>query len=233
MYNQLTNSIRGDAPSIQQNFEGAIEGSQERGQQAQSQIQEAARAAAANNAENLKALGLGEAAENIISRGADVNTKAAGDVADVAARTQIATDQLGQHQAASVAHNTNLAGASGLEGNLQRARIGSELSNLLAQYDVQEQEANRQAQQSFLSQILGLGQALSGDAWQRQGYMDDMQKWLYEQEQAAAAARNRPGLGDANSFLNQILTQNPDLKGPEDSQQYVAMLNSLLKSLRG
>ena len=211
MYNQLANSMRDDGAGIQKNFQGAIDDTAARSAETQQAIQGASDSADARNMEVLRNLGIEDAQAGIIQGGRDLNTQAAGNVAEAAARGQIAGDALTQNQQAAGAHNANLVGAAGLEGNLQRARVQSELSSLLAQYDMQEQEANRQAQQQSLSQSMGLANALYEDAWRQQGYNDDMTRWLYEQQQAA----NQPAPVDPGqmglNFIAQLQQRFPDL----------------------
>lgn len=211
MYNQLANSMRDDGTGIQKNFQGAIDDTAARSAETQQAIQGASDSADARNMEVLRNLGIEDAQAGIIQGGRDLNTQAAGNVAEAAARGQIAGDALTQNQQAAGAHNANLVGAAGLEGNLQRARVQSELSSLLAQYDMQEQEANRQAQQQSLSQSMGLANALYEDAWRQQGYNDDMTRWLYEQQQAA----NQPAPVDPGqmglNFIAQLQQRFPDL----------------------
>src|SRR5690606_28803010 len=60
MYNQLANSIRADAPTIQANFQEGIDSSAGRAAETQQTIQSSSDAAAAKNLETLQALGLGE-----------------------------------------------------------------------------------------------------------------------------------------------------------------------------
>lgn len=208
MYNQLTNSIRDDGAGIKQNFQGAIDDTAARSADTQQAIQGASNAADNRNQEVLRNLGIEQAQGNIIAGGRDLNSQTADAVSDAAARGQISGDALAQNQQAALTHNTNLAGAAGLEGNLQRARVQSELSSLLAQYDMQEQEANRQAQQQSQSQNMGLANALYEDAWRQRGYNDDVSKWLYEQQNQPQPV-DRAGLG--LNFVTQLQQQFPDL----------------------
>lgn len=230
MYNQLANSIRADAPTIRANYQQSIDASEGRAADTQQAIQSSSDAAAAKNLETLQALGLGEAAGNIVAQGQDLNTATSRAVADSAARQQIVGDQLGQRQQTSLDYNTNIAGVAGLEGAEQRNRIQHELARLLAQYDVAEQQANQNARQSFLSQQLGLAQALTGDAWQRQGYQDDLMRWLYEQ-QAAAAANQAPAVNqNVIDMINQLLSREENPMSLDDVFKYsqsAKNLNSL------
>lgn len=216
MYNQLANSIREDAGAIQQNFGNAIQSNTERTAGTQADIQAASDAAMARNMQQLEALGIGEAAGQIVAQGRDLNTQTAGDLAATAQRGQIAGDRLGAGQAASVAHNQNLAGVAGLEGAEQQGRIGRELGQLLAQYDMAEQEANQQIamqnaqgrqaaqdrQSSNFGQVLNLAQALIGDDWQRQTYADDLSRFMMEQQGQQAPQFNQQAMDFLFSLMN-------------------------------
>lgn len=220
MYEQLQNSMRQDGATTQQNFQGAIDDTAQRSAAAQQQIQAASNAADDRNAQVLANLGIEQAQGNIVQEGRDLNTQTADAVADAAARGQIAGDALQQNQQSAGALNTSLVGAAGLEGNLQRARVQSELASLLAQYDMQEQEANRQAQQQSFTQAMGLANAQYEDAWRQRGYEDDMSKWLFEQQQAAMTPSRPDPMQMSMNFIGQLQQQYPDL----DMEQLVKLL---------
>lgn len=230
MYDQLQGSIRDDGASIQENYGGAIDQNAARSEQTQQQIQGAGNAAADRNVQALQSLGIGEAAGNIVAEGRDLNTQVAGSVQDAAARGQISGDALQQNQQSSGAHNTNLVGAAGLEGNLQRARVQSELGSLLAQYDMEEQSANQQIdaqnaqmQQSRQSSGLGLAQALYGSAWDQQKYTDELAQMQYEMQ----AQANQPNKATQSmQFLQQLLSQYPDMDMDQISQLMGALGSS-------
>lgn len=205
MYNQLANSIRDDGQTVQQSYQGAIDDTAARSAATQQQIQGASNVADDRNQQVLANLGIEQAEANAIAQGRDLNTQTAGAVADAAARGQIATDRLTTGQQAAAEHNTNLAGAAGLEGNLQRARVQSELASLLAQYDMQEQEANRQAQQQALSQSMGLANALYEDAWRQRGYDDDVSRWLYEQQRGSLTPERIDPMQYGMNFVGQLM----------------------------
>lgn len=211
MYNQLQNSMRDDGKQLQGTFQGAIDDTAARGADTQQQIQAASNAADDRNLEVLRNLGIEEAQGNIVNEGRDLNTQTADAVADAAARSQISGDALQRNQTSAATHNTNLVGAAGLEGNLQRARIQSELSSLLAQYDMQEQEANRQNQQQSFAQSMGLANSMYEDAWRKQGYNDDMTKWLWEQQQAAMQPGRTDPMQYSMNFISQLQQRFPDL----------------------
>lgn len=205
MYNQLANSIRDDGATIRENYRGAIDDTAARSATTQQQIQGASNVADDRNQQVLANLGIELAAANQIAQGRDLNTQTADAVADAAARGQIAADRLTTGMESAATHNTNLAGAAGLEGNLQRARVQSELAALLAQYDMQEQEANRQAQQQALSQSMGLANALYEDAWRQRGYEDDVTRWLYEQQQGAMQPQRTDPMQYSMNFISQLM----------------------------
>lgn len=211
MYNQLAGSLRNDAKEAGTRYQGAIDQTADRTADTQQSIQMASNVADDRNAEVLRNLGIEAAQGNIVQGGRDLNTQTAGNVADAAARGQIAGDALQRNQQSSVDYSNGIAGAAGLEGNLQQARVQSELSNLLAQYDMQEQEANRQAQQQSLSQSMGLAGSLYDDAWRKQGYNDDMSKWLYEQQQAQNQPQRTDPMQYSMNFISQLM-QNPEFQ---------------------
>lgn len=220
MYEQLQNSMRQDGATTQQNFQGAIDDTAQRSAAAQQQIQAASNTADDRNAQVLANLGIEEAQGNIVQGGRDLNSQTADAVADAAARGQISGDALQQNQQSAGALNASLVGAAGLEGNLQRARVQSELASLLAQYDMQEQEANRQAQQQSFTQAMGLANAQYEDAWRQRGYEDDMGKWLFEQQQAAMQPSRPDPMQMSMNFIGQLQKQYPEL----DTEQLVKLL---------
>ena len=215
MYGQLQNRMRDDNTALQSTYQGAIDDSAARNAAAQQQIQAASNAADDRNAQVLANLGIEQAQGNIVNEGRDLNTQTANAVADAAARGQISGDALSRNQQSAAQAGNSLVGAVGLEGNLQRARVQNELSQLLAQYDMQEQEANRQAQQQSFAQAMGLANAAYDDAWRRQGYQDDMTKFLMQQ----SAQRTDPMQYSMN-FIGQLQQAYPDL----DMDQIIKLL---------
>lgn len=227
MYNQLQGSIRDDGTTLQGSYQGAIDDTAERAAQAQAQTQQAGDAAQARNTQQLQALGIGEAAGNIVEQGRDLNTDVAAAVQDAASRGQIAGDALQQNQQSAVQHNTNLVGAAGLEGNLQRARVQSELGSLLAQYDMQEQQANQEVDQfnasqanNGLSQAMSLAEALTGNQWQQRSYQDELDQMLYERQMQGAQPNKA---NQSLQFLQQLMQQQPDM----DMESITQLLSAL------
>lgn len=219
MYNQLQGAMRQDGAGLQQSYQGAIDQNAQRTDQTEASIQGASDAAAARNLQQLQALGIGEAAGNIVAEGRDLNSDTARAVQDASARGQISGNNLSQNQQSAAQHNTNLVGAAGLEGNLQRARVQSELSSLLAQYDMQEEQGReearqraQQAQQSALSQAMGLAGAITDDQWQARSYEDELARLKYEQEQAGIPQPNK--ISQSMDFLKQLMSS-PQFKGQD------------------
>lgn len=209
MYNQLQKSMRQDGTELQGAYQTGIDDTAARAAQSQQSIQGAGDAANERNMQQLQALGIGEAAGNIVGEGRDLNTQLAAAVQDAAARGQISGDALQANQASAQQANTSLVGAAGLEGNLQRARVQSELGSLLSQYDMEEQKANQQidAQNAQMRQSrqgagLNLAQALYGSAWDQQKYRDDLSREQYEM----MSQMNQPNkLSQSMNFLQQLM----------------------------
>tara|TARA_R110002020_G_scaffold404912_1_gene614987 strand:+ start:25352 stop:26641 length:1290 start_codon:yes stop_codon:yes gene_type:complete len=169
MYRQLRGSVDADAAVLGSAYQEAQDSTAQNTVAAQEQTQGAADSANARNSEVLANLGIQQAQGNIIQEGRDLNTQAAAQVGDLAARGQSAGNRLVTNKASALQHNTNVGNAAGLEGNLQRASNQAKLQALLGEIDMQEQQENSAAQQNFLSQSLGLAQNM-------QGRDDDLQR---------------------------------------------------------
>lgn len=227
MYNQLQNSMRQDGTAIQGNYQEAVDQNAQRTTEAAQSVQGASDAAAERNLQQLQALGIGEAAGNIVAQGQDLNSDTARAVQDTQARGQLSGNNLVENQQSAGAHNANLVGAAGLEGNLQRARVQSELSSLLAQYDMEEQQARQQAQQSSLSQAMGLAGALTDNQWQTQTYQDDLARAQYEAQQDQLGALQPNKLSQSMSFLQSLM------QSPQFQDQDIESLLPYIQALGG
>lgn len=201
MYRQLQSEMQGGNERLDQSYAENQAGQAERGAAAQQQIQNASNVADERNAQIAENLGQGEAVARIIAEGRDLNTDTARAVQDAAARQQIGAEQLTQNRQSADEYGTRLVGAAGMEGVEQRDRIQSELASLLAQYDMQEQQANQQlqaqqqqAQQQSLSNVMGLANSMYQDSWKQREYQDELSRFLFEQ-QSAAAPQDRFQLG--------------------------------------
>lgn len=198
MYRQLRGSIDADAPKIQEAYQTAIDSGRQNTTDAQAQIQAATDAANSRNNEVLANLGIQEAAGNSIQEGTDLNSQAARQISDMAARGQASGDRLVSNQATALQHNTNIGNAAGLEGNLQRASNQARLQALLAEIDMQEQQENASAQQNAFSQQLGLANQLLDFDRYNQERQDNLQM------SAAELAAKQQSQYDPNAFWQYI-----------------------------
>lgn len=200
MYRQLRGSIEADAPVIQKAYQTAIDATANTSANAQAQTQAATDAANARNDQILANLGIQQAQGNIIQQGRDLSTQTAQQIADQASRGQAAGDRLISNQATALAHNTNVGNAAGLEGNLQRASNQAKLNALLAQIDMQEQQANKSAGSDNFSKQLNLANSLL----EMDRYNQEQQNSL---QQSAAKLANDRYVADLQAQSKQL----PDL----------------------
>lgn len=223
MYDHLQNQVRtDDAQAIQDNFQQARGDVAADTQNAAGIMQDASASANSQNAETLKALGLDQAAADIIDKGQDANSAVAQDVADSAALGQSAQSALAEKQQASLDANTQMAGVYGLQGAEARDQLRYQLADLLAGYDMDEQSAQfqvdqenssraNQAQQNSMSQMMGLAGQLNNDAWKSREYSDSLAQSLMEnrssqmQSQQERAAQQQ-SQQQAYQMLEQLLT---------------------------
>lgn len=222
MYDHLQNQVRtDDAQAIQDNFQQARGDVAADTQNAAGIMQDASASANSQNAETLKALGLDQAAADIIDKGQDANSAVAQDVADSAALGQSAQSALAEKQQASLDANTQMAGVYGLQGAEARDQLRYQLADLLAGYDMDEQSAQfqvdqenssraNQAQQNSMSQMMGLAGQLNNDAWKSREYSDSLAQTLMEnrssqmQSQQERAAQQQ-SQQQAYQMLEQLL----------------------------
>lgn len=251
MYNALQNSVRtDDAKAIQQNFEQNRDAVKASTDDTVAQLQQAAAAANDANRDNLAALGLGDAAARIIEQGQDANTRASQNVADALARGQASQDAVSRKQQASGDYNTQMAGAYGLQGAETRDNIQSQLSSLLANYAMAEQQARAQAQQQNASLkqneqnvLMSLANQVLGNQWNTVKYNDSLSQQQYQnamdqytaqqealqaQQQAAQDQANRQQALDTISRLTGINGQSSQLS-LDDALKYVNGLSGLKK----
>lgn len=219
MYAALTNDVRTkDAQAIKQNFADNLSDVKGSTKDAVSMIQDASRSADQANMENLAALGLGDAAARIVESGRDVNSDTAQNVANAVAQGQSAENAVNRKEQASSDYNTQMAGAYGLQGAEARDALKMQLAQVLAGYDMDEQQArlaatsqNQQRQAQAQSQMYQLAQQILGNNWQQVQYNDSlsqaqaqmMQQAAQAQQEAAAKAEQAQ---QVQSFLQQMLT---------------------------
>lgn len=222
MYRQLRGSIDADAPVLQQAYQTAIDSTAKNATDAQAQTQAATDAANARNNEVLANLGIQQAQGNIIQNGTDLNTQTAQRMADQATKGQAAGDRLVSNQATALQHNTNIGNAAGLEGNLQRAANQAKLQSLLAEIDMQEQQANQSAGSNALSQKMSLANSL----WNFDRYNQEREDGI-QQSVAELAAKGQQSLPDLGTYLQELGINPEDIA--KDPSKYGSLLSALTK----
>lgn len=223
MYKQLTNSSKvADNKASKQSFDQAKADTKAIGNAAVNQINEAAGAASDRNAEVLKNLGLGDALVNQVKQGTDANSAAAANAATAAANSQTAQQAVAQKAQASQDYNTQMGDAYSLQGGEQVGALKQQLASLLANYDIQEQQARLSAQdknaslaQNEQNTKMSLAQALLGNDWNQLKYNDSLaaaQAAALQSQQNAANqnAYNAQQSTQANDFLKQWVADNPN-----------------------
>lgn len=226
MYGALSNDFSGAGAGIAQNYDQGAAQQAAQAQAAQQQIQQASDAANATNQQNLAALGIQQANVNTQDSGQSLADQTAAAIADSAARAQTAQAQMTGDKQASLKSNTDTAQAAQLAGSEEQNRVQDELSKLLAQYALSEQQANTQidqqnaagvqnASQNRASFISGQANNLLSNAWQTQQYKDQMAQQQYnmllaQQAQAAQAQQQQSNADQANAFLQQLLSSKGD-----------------------
>lgn len=226
MYRQLRGSIDADAPKLQEAYQGALDSTRQNAADAQSQTQAATDSANSRNAQVLANLGIQQAQGNIVQQGNDLNTQTAQRMADQATKGQAASDRLVSNQATALQHNTNVGNAAGLEGNLQRSSNGARLQALLAELDMQEQQANQSAAaqnaslgRSDLGRQLDLAQWMVGNNTDEQRYQDSLQQQAAEQ-----AAQGQQTLPDLDQFLQALAARGIEI--PEDPRDLASLMDA-------
>lgn len=248
MYNALTNNVRTkDASDIKQNFADALSSVKDSAQRAATGTTQAAQAAQANNIDVLKRLGQEEAAARIIEQGRDLNTAAAQQVGTINQRGQAAEDAVARKQQASLDYNTGMAGAYGLQGANARDALKQQLASLLANYDMQEQQARASAQAQNASRasqaqsvLMSLANNVLGNDWNTIKYNDSLsqQKLQAAQQQAAAQQAAQQQAANQQAAMQWLLQlTNPQDKGGmglsvDDAAKYSNIYNSYFKTLK-
>ena len=216
MYNQLQNSIRGEAAGLNTAYDTGVANTNAATEFANTQNLESKAAMNAMTGQQAQALGIQEAVANDIGQGNLSAQDAMARTADTSARGQLATNQLESNRVGALDFNNDLVGAAGLAGAQQRSARLNELNRLLAGYDVSEQEANAAADNDLLQQTLGLAQYMHGndtDIWK---YRNDMERYAMaegnEMTRFLAELGAGPG-GGTNAYkvmpmpLNQAMKQ--------------------------
>lgn len=223
MYRQLQGSYAADAPGIAKSYDEASAGVNKNSDQAVANINSAYNAARADQTAQLKELGIEEAAKGINERGESSTEDQAAAVSNLEQNRGAVANQLGTNKQSALDYNTEIKGAAGLEGNLQRAANQSRLQQLLADIDADEQSQNsqlqsqaRSSQSSNMGMAMNLAQALQEDYYRQHPELAPQQdnweqqqalsEFLYKQQQDQAKALTE-GQGRKTSLMNNLLKQ--------------------------
>jgi hypothetical protein len=164
MYNQLQDSIRSQAAPLGAVYDDAINNTNATTEFTNQQNQESAQAVNSMVSQQAGALGIQEAVANDINAGNLSGQDQVARAADTAARGQISANMLNSGKAGALDFNSDLVGSAALAGGEARLQRSNELSRLLAQYDVEEQQANAQSQGDFQKQSMDLASMLFGQS---------------------------------------------------------------------
>jgi len=234
MYRQLQDSISGDAPGIQQNYEGAIKANDQRTQDTSAGIEGAYNRADDEAARMAQALGIQQAVGNSIQQGNFGGLDRANAVSGATQRGQIAATQYGTNEQSALDANRTTAQAAGLAGANTRAVRQNELSRILAGIDASEQNANLQAQSQAQGnrehEILSLADQLFGGSTETQQYADKMN--MQAINAANKAPQPRMDINTAMALANKILgisSDNPlDTKDPNATDAYRKFIGTIM-----
>lgn len=246
LYNSLSSDFQNSGQGIAANYDQGAAQQQAAAQQAQQTIQQASDAANSDNQANLAALGIQQANQNIQDSGQSLSDQTAAAIADSALRQQAASTQMAGDKQASVQANNETSQAAHLAGGEEQSRIQDQLSQLLAQYALQEQQANtqidqqnaagaQQAQQNKASFLSSQANNLLSNAWQSRQYQDQVAQQQYQamlQQQALQqqAAQQQSNADQASKLLHDLT----NAKGNKVSgTDYAPFLKFLLPSAPG
>lgn len=216
MHRQLANSISAQAGSIGQNYDQGAAAYNQNAAQAADVIGDAYQSARDQQTRQLNQLGIQDSALVNAARGTD----AAGDQANAIANVeQNRAANVGANEAArqsGLAQNASAVSAAGLAGAQAQGRLQAELNQLLAQYDVAEQEQNASLASrggQDIQQALSIAQLLQEDFNSRlpqQPTFDqqiDLEKLAIDRLKAMGSGRTlQDALGDIGQ-LQQVAKQ--------------------------
>lgn len=181
IYSALASSIGADAAGVGQSYDQAVANQGKiSGEEAQA-IQQAYQSGDDMMSQQAKALGIEEAVANQINSGIG-----AGEMQDAltdnAAAQQTAQTQLNTNRGSALDYNTSVKQAAQQEGAQQRAALQAQLNSVLAQLDMQEQEANAAARSSYDNGLQSAGLSLA--QWMHENNRSDSR---YQDELAMSA----------------------------------------------
>jgi hypothetical protein len=191
MYQQLQSSIGAEAGNLGKVYDEGVAATNAATEFANQQNAQSAQNIGSMVNQQAGALGIQEAVANDLNAGNLSGQDQMARTADTTARGQITSNQLGSNKVSALDFNSDLVGAAGLQGAMDRGARSNELQRLLAGYDVAEQEANAQSQSSYVQQAIDLAKMAYGqenENWQfqntmqqnAQGEANEMTRFLQE-----------------------------------------------------
>lgn len=216
MYQQLQNQYQGDLPTVQGQFDSAIQSTGASADDAAKQIQQGYDSARAAQSAQLAALGIQDAAGNLAAMGGNAAGDQAAQVGNVLQNKAANLGQLNTGRADATQYQNGLASSAALEGAQQRGSIQQQLNDLLAQYDTQESQQNAQlantASSNYadaLAAATSAAKAENDDAWTRYTYPDSIA--LQQQKLAASnpAAQSAAGNASLQALMKALGITNP------------------------
>lgn len=241
IYGALARSIAGDAAGIGTSYDQALQGQDAVTSDTAESIQQGYQSANDMLTQQAAALGIGQAVGNQIQRG----ETGAGDMAqalnDNAASGAGARTQLNTNRQSALDYNTSVKQAAEMEGASQRAQRTAELASVLAQIDMQEQEANRSAQSSGAGDAIGLAQWLweqsqgsADDSWQMEKEARELalSEWIAQQKYGDQQVPGSPINAESTKLLMELL----GISDPAEFQRWIqdnpTGYTSLIKNTR-
>jgi hypothetical protein len=199
MYQQLQNSIGAEAGNLGKVYDEGVAATNAATEFANQQNAQSAQNIGSMVNQQAGALGIQEAVANDLNAGNLSGQDQMARTADTTARGQLTSNQLGSNKVSALDFNSDLVGAAGLQGAMDRGARSNELQRLLAGYDVAEQEANAQAQGSYASDSMDLAKFLYGQENENWQFGNNMQRYatgeandrdydLYRMSQASGKA---------------------------------------------
>jgi hypothetical protein len=243
MFNQLQDSIRGEAAPLGAAYDEGVASTNAATEFANTQNAQSAQNIGSMVNQQAGALGIQEAVANDLNAGNLSGQDQAARTADTTARGQITSNQLISNKVGALDYNNDLVGAAGLAGGMARLQRQNELNRLLAQYDVDEQSANASAQGDFTGQSLDLAKSLFGDETDRWKYQNDNQRYateemndreydLWKMSQGSSGSGKAPILSRASAItktLNDLGITEP----PPSGSQERADFNKIVRGYEG
>jgi hypothetical protein len=187
MYGQLRSSIDADEAGIAQNYDRGRSGIEGAARQAAAETNSGYDAARAAQTQQMKALGIEQAAAVLAGQGGAAASDQAAANANIAQNKQAGVTQNRANRSAAVNYNTGIGNAAGLEGQVQRAALQQQLANKLAELQTAQSESQAGGQKDVFSaalQLYGMDQEAAGGAAaaQQQDFENQLSTWRSSRE---------------------------------------------------